>query len=94
MSIFGLFGSAGAALANAYLAEPHNMERWYQAALQQAVYQPQCIHVDCPVCAENRKKYEEAMNLIREQKLKKQEDYKKRCEDYMKWFRAKGKDLE
>jgi len=34
------------------------------------------------------------MNLMREQELKKQEDYKKRCEDYMKRFRAKGKDLE
>ena len=52
----------------------------------------QCIHADCPICAENRKvnrekEIDRAKKLDTEVREKKQE-YKNRCAEYMKKFRV------
>jgi hypothetical protein len=45
-------------------------------------YAPQvCIHPGCPICSENSRKIQDAID-------KKKTDYKNRCEEYMKRWRT------
>lgn len=62
--------------------EREQWERQYQSFIPNV-----CIHSNCPIC--EKAKEEQMILYLEQEKLGKQrqEDYKKRCADYLKYFR-------
>ena len=90
-----LFGEPGSIYPIPYgynhIHYQRELELIAQQARQQAQYLP-CIHPDCPICAENNKRQQEGIEALKQQERIKKENYKKRCEKFMKEWRKRGKE--
>ena len=89
LGLGGIFGS----YPSAYLQQ-QMQQNWASQQQIQQHYPSQCIHFNCPICAEQIKKAQELKieqeKFIAERKLA----YENRCKDYMKKFRrSNGKKL-
>ena len=95
LEVLGL--GVGTAIGGQFATEQYrgNLQQEQVLLTAQQCYVPypvhRCVHQNCPICAEEDRKKIKDFKFAELEKKKKEEDYKDRCDEYMKKFRLKWK---